>query len=65
LFSIPVLGWILKGLDALPVFRKQDGADTAKNDGVLAATVEALTQGRAVSLFPEGKSHSEPQLAEL
>ena len=33
LFRMPVLGWILKGLDALPVFRKQDGAgDTTKND---------------------------------
>ena len=62
LFSMPVLGWILKGLDSLPVLRKQDGADTAKNDGVLAATVAALVDGRAVSLFPEGKSHSEPQL---
>lgn len=65
LFSMPVLGWILKGLDALPVFRKQDGGDTAKNDSTLAASVGALVQGRAITLFPEGKSHSEPQLAEL
>lgn len=65
LFSMPVLGWILRGLDALPVFRKQDGADPVKNDSTLQASVGALVKGRAITLFPEGKSHSEPQLAEL
>ncbi|GMU61645.1 MAG: hypothetical protein AMXMBFR34_34080 [Myxococcaceae bacterium] len=66
LFSMPVLGWILKGLDALPVFRRQDkGQDMAKNEGTLAASVDALVAGRAITLFPEGKSHSEPQMAEL
>jgi glycerol-3-phosphate O-acyltransferase / dihydroxyacetone phosphate acyltransferase len=66
LFRFPVLGWILKGLDALPVFRKQDGSgDTSKNDSTLTASVDALVGGRAITLFPEGKSHSEPQLADL
>jgi 1-acyl-sn-glycerol-3-phosphate acyltransferase len=66
LFSMPVLGWILKGMDALPVFRKQDGpGDTSKNEGTLAASADALVEGRAITIFPEGKSHSEPQLAEL
>lgn len=66
LFRMPVLGWLLRGLDALPVFRKQDGAgDTTKNEGTLTASVDALVAGRCITLFPEGKSHSEPQLAEL
>ncbi len=65
LFGLPVLGWILRGLDALPVYRKQDNADTAKNEGVLKASADALVAGRAVSIFPEGRSHSEPQLQEL
>jgi glycerol-3-phosphate O-acyltransferase/dihydroxyacetone phosphate acyltransferase len=66
LFTMPVLGWILKGLDALPVFRKQDaGQDMSKNEGTLTASVDALVAGRAITIFPEGKSHSEPQLAEL
>lgn len=66
LFRMPVLGQILRGLDALPVFRKQDGpGDTTKNEGTLTASVAALVQGRAITIFPEGKSHSEPQLAEL
>jgi 1-acyl-sn-glycerol-3-phosphate acyltransferase len=65
LFTMPVLGLILRGLDALPVFRKQDGANTAANDSTLTASVEALRQGRAITIFPEGKSHSEPQLSAL
>jgi 1-acyl-sn-glycerol-3-phosphate acyltransferase len=66
LFRMPVLGQILRGMDALPVFRKQDGpGDTTKNEGTLTASIDALVQGRAITLFPEGKSHSEPQLAEL
>lgn len=66
LFRLPVLGSILRGLGALPVFRKQDGpGDTTKNEGTLTASVDALKAGRAITIFPEGKSHSEPQLAEL
>lgn len=66
LFRMPVIGWLLKGLDALPVYRKQD--DPAKmggNEGTLDAAKGALVQGRAITIFPEGKSHSEPGLAEL
>jgi 1-acyl-sn-glycerol-3-phosphate acyltransferase len=66
LFRMPVLGQIMRGMDALPIFRKQDGAgDTTRNEGTLTASVDALVQRRAITLFPEGKSHSEPQLAEL
>jgi len=65
LFSLPVLGWLLKAMGALPVYRKKDGADTARNEGTLTASVEALVAGRALMLFPEGLSHSEPRLAAL
>ncbi len=66
LFKIPVIGWILRGLDALPVYRKQDDpSQMGKNEGTLDAARGALVQGRAITIFPEGKSHSEPMLAEL
>jgi glycerol-3-phosphate O-acyltransferase / dihydroxyacetone phosphate acyltransferase len=66
LFRMPVIGWLLKGLGALPVFRKQDDpTQMAKNEGTLEAARGALVAGRAITLFPEGKSHSEPSLAEL
>ncbi|WP_224244001.1 lysophospholipid acyltransferase family protein [Hyalangium gracile] len=66
LFRMPVIGWILKGLHALPVYRKQDNpGQTVKNEGTLDAARAALVKGRAITIFPEGKSHSEPTLAEL
>jgi 1-acyl-sn-glycerol-3-phosphate acyltransferase len=65
LLKLPVLGWLLRGLGALPVYRKKDGADTAQNEGTLTASVDALVAGRSLMLFPEGISHSEPQLAAL
>lgn len=66
LFHTPVIGWMLRGLDALPVFRKQDDpAQMGKNEGTFEAASRALVEGRAITLFPEGRSHSEPHLAEI
>ncbi|MBX5482727.1 MAG: 1-acyl-sn-glycerol-3-phosphate acyltransferase [Myxococcaceae bacterium] len=66
LFRTPVIGWILKGLRALPVYRKQDDpTQMSKNEGTFEAATAALVSGGAITLFPEGRSHSEPMLAEL
>lgn len=66
LFRVPVLGWILRGLDALPVFRKQDHPGLMeKNEGTLDAAAKALFEQRAITIFPEGRSHSEPQLSDI
>ncbi|MFZ5472123.1 MAG: 1-acyl-sn-glycerol-3-phosphate acyltransferase [Myxococcota bacterium] len=66
LFSLPVLGRVLRWMDALPVYRRQDDpSQMSKNEGSLDAAVEALVQGRAITLFPEGRSHSEPHLSAL
>lgn len=66
LFRIPLLGWILRGLDALPVFRKQDHPGLMeKNEGTLDAAAGALSAERAITIFPEGRSHSEPQLSDI
>ncbi len=66
LFEIPVIAQLARGMGALPVYRRQDDpSQMGKNQGTLDACVEALVAGRAVTLFPEGKSHSEPQLADL
>jgi hypothetical protein len=66
LFRVPVLGWLLKGLGALPVYRKEDHPGLmAKNEGTLEAAATALAEGKAITIFPEGRSHSEPQLSEI
>ena len=66
LFRIPVLGWLVRGSGALPVYRRQDDpALTEKNEDTFLAVHEALAKGSAVALFPEGISHSQPELAPL
>jgi 1-acyl-sn-glycerol-3-phosphate acyltransferase len=66
LFSMPVVGSLIRGLGALPVYRRQDDpSQMGKNAGTLDAAAGALVGGRCITLFPEGKSHSEPQLQEL
>jgi len=66
LFRMPVLGALLRGLGALPVQRRQDGArDAGANAAVLEVATRALGAGRAMAIFPEGKSHSDPHLAEM
>lgn len=65
LLKMPVIGWILRGVRAVPVFRTQDGADTASNAKSFEAVVDALAQGGAVCIFPEGTSHSVPRLLAL
>lgn len=66
LFRAPVLGWLLKGLGALPVYRKQDHPGLMeKNEGTLEAAASALAEAKAITIFPEGKSHSAPQMSDI
>jgi 1-acyl-sn-glycerol-3-phosphate acyltransferase len=41
------------------------GPQSARNSASFAALLDALAHRRAVLIFPEGRSHSEPQLAPL
>lgn len=65
LFEMPVLGAVMRGLEALPVYRSQDDADTSLNERTFQAVFEALERGEVVCLFPEGRSHDEPTLQRL
>jgi 1-acyl-sn-glycerol-3-phosphate acyltransferase len=66
LFEQPLLGHLLRGLSALPVYRPQDfPGETWKNDSTFKAAVEALGRHEAVLIFPEGLSHSETRIARM
>jgi len=56
-----VLPFLLLG-GVVPVHRRQDGGDMARNDRTFARCHDELRAGGAVALFPEGISHSEPEL---
>ena len=63
LFRTPLIGWVARTLKALPVYRKMDGHDTDANEKTFQAVYDALGNGQAICLFPEGISHEESQLA--
>jgi 1-acyl-sn-glycerol-3-phosphate acyltransferase len=66
LFEQLILGTVLRGLGGLPVYRRQDDPSLMeRNDETFARAVQALHDGDAVQIYPEGKSHSDPELAPL
>ncbi|MGC6417132.1 MAG: lysophospholipid acyltransferase family protein [Bradymonadia bacterium] len=62
LFKMPVIGWLMRALKCLPVYRSQDGAGTHGNENTFSAVSAALQRGEVVCLFPEGISHDEPMI---
>ncbi|HKP30890.1 MAG TPA: 1-acyl-sn-glycerol-3-phosphate acyltransferase, partial [Gemmatimonadales bacterium] len=62
LFRMPLLGRMVKAMDAIPVYRKMDQADTANNVQTFEAARRLLARGGSLALFPEGTSHSDSKL---
>ena len=54
MFSVPVFGWIIKGMGLIPVNRDSNPSS------VLAPTREALKAGEVVGIFPEGTLTRDP-----
>lgn len=63
LFRMPVIGYLVKALDSLPVYRRQDeGEDVSKNQETFVAARKLLARGGTIGICPEGVSHDEPGL---
>ncbi|HEY3580991.1 MAG TPA: lysophospholipid acyltransferase family protein [Pyrinomonadaceae bacterium] len=63
LFRMPVIGYLVKALDSLPVYRRQDeGQDVTKNEETFVAARKLLAKGGTIGICPEGVSHDEPGL---
>lgn len=66
LFKMPVIGYFVRALDAIPVYRKQDtGEDTRKNRETFERARALLKSGGTIAICPEGISHSKPELQPL
>lgn len=67
LFAVPVLGRLIAAAGGVPAYRAQDvgGKDRRRNLESFDQAFEVLAKGGAFALFPEGISHSEPDLQEL
>ena len=72
LFKLPILGWMLRQLGAVPIYRRRDmkqGGSTSERQSANRQAIDALAQaiadGGASALFPEGTSHDAPHLHEI
>jgi 1-acyl-sn-glycerol-3-phosphate acyltransferase len=65
LFTMPVIGWFVRGLESIPVYRKQDNVAGGSNEETFARARGVLARGGAIAIFPEGTTHSDPRLREL
>jgi glycerol-3-phosphate O-acyltransferase/dihydroxyacetone phosphate acyltransferase len=63
LFRMPILGFLVRALNSLPVYRRQDeGEDVSKNRAMFVAARKLLADGGTIGICPEGVSHNEPRL---
>ncbi len=66
LFRMPVLGYLVRAMDSLPVYRRQDdGEDVSKNREMFVAARALLARGGTIGICPEGVSHDEPRLRRI
>lgn len=66
LFSDRAVGWLVRGAGSIPVYRASDDPTRMNaNQDMFRAVHEALAEGSAVGIFPEGTSHSAPSLVPL
>lgn len=68
LFRMPVIGFFVRALDSIPVYRRQDEggeAAAAHNRETFGRAAALLRRGGTIAICPEGASHSEPYLLPL
>lgn len=66
LFTHPLVGWLVRGVGSVPVYRQQDDpTKMSQNLDSFRDVHRVLAQGDVVGIFPEGISHSMSRLAPL
>ncbi len=62
LFEMPLIGWVIRSLDTIPVYRRQDQADLSQNRGTFDRARDLLRRDGTIAIAPEGASHSDAGL---
>lgn len=66
LFTHPLIGWLIKAVGSVPVYRQQDDpTKISQNLDSFRDVHKVLAEGDVVGIFPEGISHSMSRLAPL
>ncbi|HJW92821.1 MAG TPA: lysophospholipid acyltransferase family protein [Thermoanaerobaculia bacterium] len=64
LFRYPLIGFVTRAFESIPVYRKQDNVKGTNAETFTRART-LLARGGSIAIFPEGTTHSDPQLKEL
>jgi 1-acyl-sn-glycerol-3-phosphate acyltransferase len=64
LFRYPLIGFLTRALESIPVYRKQDNVK-GTNAETFSRARALLARGGSIAIFPEGTTHSDPRLKEL
>lgn len=66
LFDMASIGWLVKGVGSVPVYRRSDTPErVGENIDSFRDAHAALAAGDIVGIYPEGTSHTGPQLIAL
>ena len=65
LFKIPLLGWIMRKMQAIPVVRRYEAEGKVDYKTFFAACVDSLAAGNSITIFPEGISLPQPHMADM
>jgi glycerol-3-phosphate O-acyltransferase / dihydroxyacetone phosphate acyltransferase len=65
LFKIPLFGWILRKMHAIPVVRRFEAKGKVDYKLFFDACIDSLAAGNSITIFPEGVSLSQPYMADV
>jgi 1-acyl-sn-glycerol-3-phosphate acyltransferase len=65
LFKIPLLGWIMRKMHAIPVVRKFEADGKVDYKAFFSACVDSLGAGSSIVIFPEGASLPQPHMTTM
>jgi 1-acyl-sn-glycerol-3-phosphate acyltransferase len=65
LFKIPLLGWIMHKMHAIPVVRRFEADGKVDYKAFFASCVDSLAAGNSIAIFPEGASLPQPHMTAM
>jgi 1-acyl-sn-glycerol-3-phosphate acyltransferase len=63
IWKIPIVGSLMRWIGAIPVHKPEDHKGKASNRDMFSSAYEALADGHALLIFPEGVTSEDPSIA--
>jgi glycerol-3-phosphate O-acyltransferase/dihydroxyacetone phosphate acyltransferase len=63
LFKIPVLGWLMRKIGAIPVVRRFEADGEVDYTTFFNSCIDSLASGDSIVIFPEGVSLAQPRMS--